>query len=330
MFQSTSASAGRRYLAGSRVPRATRCFNPLRPALAEDTGSESARSSATSVSIHFGQRWPKILYVSSCCTSILRFNPLRPALAEDTIRGPTTRGTGAFQSTSASAGRRYDRILRAVYSSHWFQSTSASAGRRYLDRAQPCRGVHVSIHFGQRWPKIPRAARREPRRLRVSIHFGQRWPKILAMDAAQQPGERFNPLRPALAEDTGASRPAQRRTQSFNPLRPALAEDTPRRNQAAQWRDVSIHFGQRWPKIRDAGRPGHEIDWFQSTSASAGRRYKCPPVKIYRPPGFNPLRPALAEDTRAVQLLDRDAEVSIHFGQRWPKILSSSLPCAAG
>ena len=157
----------------------------------------------TDVSIHFGQRWPKIR-ATACSSSRTR----------------------SFQSTSASAGRRYGEK------------------RRLVER------FGVSIHFGQRWPKIPNPVVKRLQPGPVSIHFGQRWPKI-----------RWN-------YSDGCS------TDRFNPLRPALAEDT-----------------------AQAFRFGLPFCGFQSTSASAGRRYG----GLMSLRGFcfcfNPLRPALAEDT---------------------------------
>ena len=158
--------------------RRSRSFNPLRPALAEDTADVVVLEAVNDVSIHFGQRWPKILGKARIMLLPASFNPLRPALAEDTFLGLAPFDIREFQSTSASAGRRY-----------------------------------------------------------------------------------------ALGGSTNQI------STSFNPLRPALAEDTRIGDILSESHDVSIHFGQRWPKILLRLHHCLVIARFQSTSASAGRRY---------------------------------------------------------
>ena len=254
-FQSTSASAGRRYSGLGALDRHCSGFNPLRPALAEDTHSFRAIRKMKS------------------------FNPLRPALAEDTFIGAVNCGSTQFQSTSASAGRRYRDGRRTAHRGRFqstsasagrryfrlgwsgrrrcsFQSTSASAGRRYV-ASELCRWcARVSIHFGQRWPKIPSGylISGHPEMFQsTSASAGRRYGKFAGTIAANHS---FNPLRPALAEDTNRAGVVSK-VGLFQSTSASAGRRYHRATNPREGRRVSIHFGQRWPKIHSAARLRH-------------------------------------------------------------------------
>ncbi len=144
------------------------CFNPLRPSMAGEMGSqgmwEQMRRLFQSTPAIDGRRNSNRCRL---CTTRQCFNPLRPSMAGDiAIRREPREIVEGFNPLRPSMAGEI-AVSAGSLGRLEFQSTPAIDGRRNICRAQDImHSKAVSIHSGHRWPeKSSRAANSRTRKL---------------------------------------------------------------------------------------------------------------------------------------------------------------------